>query len=283
MATFTNQATLYYNDTVVNSNTVTGEILEVLSMTKTALTETYRGGDTLTYVVSIFNSGAAALSGLTLTDDLGAYAFDTRTLVPLEYVDGSLRAFVNGVLAATPPVTAGSSLVITNLSIPAGGNLILIYSVTVNGFAPLDAEGSVTNTAVLTGSGFASVTASETVTANSDALLTITKAISPTSVVNDQPITYTFTIQNYGASAVGSEGNAVVSDTFDPILSDLSVILNGVALSEGVGYTYDEATGIFTTVAGVITVPAAAFTQDDTTGEVTLTPGTAVLTVTGTV
>jgi hypothetical protein len=41
MATFTNQATLTYNDTTTSSNIVTGEILEVLSATKTAVVDRY--------------------------------------------------------------------------------------------------------------------------------------------------------------------------------------------------------------------------------------------------
>lgn len=59
--------------------------------------------------------------------------------------------------------------------------------------------------------------------------------------------------------------------------------LNGTALTETTQYVYDETTGLFRTVAGVITVPAATYTQDDTTGQWDITPGTAVLTVTGTV
>jgi hypothetical protein len=47
-------------------------------------------------------------------------------------------------------------------------------------------------------------------------------------------------------------------------------------------YNYDEATGQFTTNAGQITVPAATYTQE-VDGTWTVTPGTAVLTVTGTV
>ena len=41
MPTFFNQATLTFNDTVINSNITTGELLEVLSVTKTAVTDTY--------------------------------------------------------------------------------------------------------------------------------------------------------------------------------------------------------------------------------------------------
>ena len=47
-------------------------------------------------------------------------------------------------------------------------------------------------------------------------------------------------------------------------------------------YTYDETTGLFQTVPGQITVPAATFTQS-TTGEYTVTPGIATVTVTGTI
>ena len=56
MAQFTNQAQLSYNNSVANSNVAVGEILEVLSATKTALVETYESEDTVTYVVTITNS-----------------------------------------------------------------------------------------------------------------------------------------------------------------------------------------------------------------------------------
>ena len=48
-------------------------------------------------------------------------------------------------------------------------------------------------------------------------------------------------------------------------------------------YTYNADTGDFATVAGAITVPAATYTQDPTTGAYSVTPGSAILTVTGTV
>ena len=41
MAQFTNQAQLSYNNTVVNSNVVVGEIVEVVSANKTAVVDTY--------------------------------------------------------------------------------------------------------------------------------------------------------------------------------------------------------------------------------------------------
>ena len=71
MASFTNMATLSYNGSQINSNVVTGELQDALTITKTAVSGGYRPGDTVTYVVTLSNTGTAALTGLTLTDDLG--------------------------------------------------------------------------------------------------------------------------------------------------------------------------------------------------------------------
>ena len=95
-------------------------------------------------------------------------------------------------------------------------------------------------------------------------------------------VTYTFLIQNSGNEAIVATDNASVTDTFDPILTDLVVTFNGTVLAEGTGYTYNAATGQFATVPGAITVPAATYTQD-ATGAYTTTPGIATLTVTGTI
>ena len=77
--------------------------------------------------------------------------------------------------------------------------------------------------------------------------------------------------------------NAVVSDTFDPILTDVSVTMDGTALVEGVDYTYDETTGVFTTANGVIAIPAATYSQIEKSGEWSMTPGSVTIAVTGTV
>ena len=76
--------------------------------------------------------------------------------------------------------------------------------------------------------------------------------------------------------------NPVVTDTFDPRLSGLTVTLNGTALTAPAQYTYDAATGRFATVAGVITVPAATFTQN-AAGAYSVSPGTSTLTISGTI
>lgn len=150
MASFTNMATLSYNGSQINSNVVTGELQDALTITKTAVSGGYRPGDTVTYVVTLSNTGTAALTGLTLTDDLGGSTVAAGTVYPLAYV----------------PITG--------------------------------------------------------------------------------------------------------------------VTFNGTAWTSPEDYTYDAATGAFATVAGKLTVPEAAFTQN-ADGSWTVTPGQSVLTVTGTV
>ena len=281
MATFFNRAALQYNGETTLSNIVTGELLDVLTVTKTAVGETYTADGTVTYVINILNSGTTAYNGLTLQDDLGAYPFGTGTRTPLGFT-GELRYFINGVLQPAPTVTSADPLTVSGITVPAGGEATLVYTAAVNAFAPLDVGGTIDNTVSVTGGGLtAPITAAETVTVAAAPDLAITKALTPTAVVAGNPITYTLTVTNLGNTAAVATDNLVVSDDFDPALALQQVTLDGVPLTEGVDYTYVPATGAFATVAGRVTVPAATFTQDPATGEIVRTPGTAVLTVTG--
>ena len=283
MAQFTNQAQLYYNGTIVNSNIAVGEVIGTLTVTKTAVRDIYAQGDTVTYVINIVNTGVT-LNGLTLTDHLGAYTFGDTSLVPLAYVDGSVNYFVNGAPQPTPTVTAsGTELVITGLTVPADSNVAIVYEAVTNQYAPLSPGSEITNTATVSGAGITPVSASETISAESGPLLTITKSISPIPVSENGAVTYTFLIQNLGNEEAAADDNVILADIFDPILTDITASYNGTAWTEGTEYTYSEATGAFTTNAGAITVPAATYTQDTQTGVWQLTPGSVTVTVTGTI
>ena len=240
-------ATLTYTGGTVDSNIVTGELREVLTVVKTAVNKSYELGGRVTYVISLSNSGTVALTGLTLTDDLGGYAFGGTTLYPLAYVEGSLRYFQNGVLQDMPAVVAGPPMTVTGVTVPAGGSALVVYETAVTRYTPMAAESTVT------------------------------------AVAANGQLTYTFTIQNRGNTAVTAADDVTLRDVFKPILKNITVTYNGTAWSAGTEYTYSETTGEFVSAVGQITVPAATYTQDPVTGVWSVTPGSSVLVITGTV
>lgn len=284
MAIFYNRATLSYNGQSLNSNQVSGELLEALTMTKTAISGSYGIGDSVSYAVSIVNSGISAISGLTLTDDLGAYPIGGTNVTPLTYRDGSILYYIDGSLQPAPTVSGTDQLVVSGINIPAGSNATIIYEAIANGYAPLESGSVITNTATVTGGGIAApLTDTATVPVTEEPDLSIAKAICPPVVTDNGQLTYTFIIQNTGNTAILATDNLIVSDNFNPILSNIAVTLNGATLVEGTGYTYDDTTGAFATLPGIVTVDAATYTQDPTSGLITVNPGVSVITITGTV
>ncbi len=283
MPSFTNQASLSYPGGSLRSNIVTGNLVDVLAIAKTAVGSGYTAGEKLSYIVTLVNSGTVAMTGLTLTDDLAAYTLDAQTLTPLSYVPDSLLYYQNGVAQSAPTVTAGPPLTVTGLSVPAGGSVTVVYQAQVNALAPLAAGSTLTNTATVTGGTLsAPLTASATVTAGTVPALSIAKAMSPETVTGSSELTYTFILQNTGNTEV-SDPALVLTDTFDPILSDLAVTYNGTPWTVNVNYSYNASTGLFATLAGQLTIPAAQYVQDPATGVWTTTPGVSVLKITGTV
>lgn len=283
MATFYNQATLSYNGTVASSNITSGEILEVLSVEKNAVSDSYSQGSGNVYTVSIVNSGSVCYNGLTVTDDLGAYSLGETadTVVPLTYREGTLSYYVNGVQQAAPAVTSLSPLTVTGINVPAGGNAMLVYAAEANSFAPMGSDAEIVNTVTVSGTGFEPVTASETVSYNDGIDLAISKSLSPAAVEENGEVTYTFVIQNFGTVPAEAADNVIFSDTFSPALSGLTAEFNGTAWGSGTNYAYDPDTGVFTSLDGQVTVPAAQFSQSEATGEWTAQAGVSTLIIKG--
>ena len=205
------------------------------------------------------NTGTAALTGLTLTDDLGGSTAAAGTVYPLAYVPGSVLYYNGGTVQPAPTVTAGPPMTVTGVTVPAGGNATLVYQARVTEFAAPGVEGEIRNTVTASGGGLATpLTATATTAARLEPELTISKALSPAVVTGNGPLTYTFTIRNTGNTALTGQEGAVITDTFDPILNITGVTFNGTAWTSPEDYTYDSATGAFVTVAGKLTVPGEA-------------------------
>lgn len=283
LAAFTNQAFLTYNGITTPSNTVVGELEQELTLTKTAVRDDYDRQNTVTYVLSMINSGANDQTDLTVTDDLGAYTFGTGTLYPLRYINGSVKYYLSGVLQPSPTVATTSPLTVTGINIPAGANVMLIYDTAVTEYASPEQDANITNTATVGDALAGGTSASATVTASNAPILTITKSINPPTLTTGSTVTYTFEIQNTGNAAATADVNAVITDMFDPKLADISVTYNGTAWTAGTEYTYDQTTGVFATVAGNVTVPAAVFSQNTQTGAWSSTPAASTLVITGTI
>ena len=289
MAYFYNQASLSFNGNQIASNITTGEILETLSVSKTAVSQTYEPGDEIVYVVNIVNSGSAEASGLTLTDDLGAYDFGepAAELVPLTFTGDPIAYFVNGVPQPAPTVSAEAPLTVTGISVPAEGNATLVYSATVNEYAPLGEGASVTNTATvaspsaLSVAGTGEVSASATITAENGAELSIVKSLAPVAIEQNGEATYTFVIRNSGGTAVEARSDVIFTDDFAPVLTNLTAQFNGAPWASGTNYSYSETTGSFASLPGQISVPAATFSQDPTTGVWSVQPGESTLVIKG--
>ena len=281
MATFFNQATLRYGTSTVSSNVVTGEVVEVLSAAKYAVNTDYSRGGTVTHIVSLFNVGALGYEGLTLSDDLGAYEIaGGGTATPLDYQPGTARLFLNGTLQENPQVSSADPLTVEGIAIPAGSNVQLIYQAKVNEYAPVAIGDGIENTVTVSGGNYGgTLTAVSFVPAGIEPIVSVAKAISPATVTENGRVTYTFTMENRGNTEAGTD--TVLTDVFDPALSDLTVLYNGISWTEGAQYDYVD--GTFTTRPGAVVIPAASMTRDPDTGMTAVIPGTATLTVIGTI
>lgn len=285
MATIiTNQATINYRfrnaAATAVSNTATTVLGAQVEISKNSLTEVYRPQQIITYIIGITNRGSA-LTDVGVVDDLGTYTENGNSYTPLTYI-GPAQLYINGAFNSviTPDVEEnGISFEIAN--IPAGGNAQIVYQVRVNGFAGVEEGSEITNTAIVDCNCPCDVTDSDshTIRAEGFADIRIIKSVCPNPVGCGEELTYVFDIYNYGNIPAN---NVVLTDRFEPALSDIAVSVNGVSIPDE---DFSYVNGVLTLPAAgsdyEITVPAATFERNDTTGEYEITPGQIQIIVTG--
>ena len=287
MATIENFATVSYTSGGVTETKVSNlaeiGLESAISFTKTTLGETYGEDEVITYILSMTNTSTSAITNVSITDDLGTFVFGTLELTPLTYAPPALLLIDGQDVSAqlTVDTATAGSLVFSFPTLPAGATANIVYRAAVNEYAPLDVEAGITNTATLTSdSDCADGTASATITAVSAANVSVFKQMSPNPVICGDTVTYTIRIYNYGNIAAE---NVVLTDTFNPAPTNITVSRDGTLLPAN-EYSYVD--GTLTVPAGTTTavsVPAATFVRDATTGIVTVTPGMVEYTITGTI
>ena len=284
MTEFYNQASLCYGGLQINSNVVKGQLVDCITLKKTALCTQYAYGESIVFMVTIENISSCSYVNLTLYDDLGEYEYNGCVLYPLKYVDSSLRMMINGKECSPPSLLPTQGLKISGICLPAKSVVTIFYTVTVTAYAPLDISSSVTNTVTLTGQFLRRYyTDSVTITPRATTLLTITKSLCPKTVMECEDITYTFVISNAGNTDILPGDNVTVCDKFNPRINLTRVELDGVELKQYQDFNYNPLDGVFTTKQGLITPKGATFERDSCTGVITQTPGVCILVIKGSI
>ena len=276
MATIENFATVSYTSGGIAATKVSNlaeiQLDSSLSFSKTTLGSTYSADTPITYILSLTNSSTAPIQGIRITDDLGTFAPTTTEYTPLTYVSPALL-LINGQDASaslTVDTSVAGELTFSFPTLPTGATANIVYNATPNSFAPLESGGSITNTAIaVSDTDCASGEATTTVRVLESADIEVVKSMCPNPVVCGDTVNYTIRVYNYGNLPAE---NVVLSDTFSPAPTSITVSRNGVVLPD-TEYTFVDGTlTVPPTATAGDTIPAATFVRDPVTGKVTVTP-----------
>ena len=239
-----------------------------ISVEKSANTSVFVPGGTVTYVVTITNTGNEWLSGVRLTDNLSGNGY-------LTYVPGSAVLTYNG-QALAPQIASTNPLVFTLSPLVSGQTMVLNYTCRI----PANISSSVNEiTNTVTGIGYTynstvEDTSSYTITRSPSADLSITKTASAENISVGQTFNYVITATNSSTSV------ASVQSLTDNLPDNF--VIETVSLKIGSGPVTVLSPDQYTISAGnLLTVPSSTgpiITVPARSGSVN---GTTVLTISG--
>lgn len=283
-----NRATVNYRygtNTASTVSNITNITLDnALNMTKSSLSGTYREGENITFIISLQNDSNDNLT-INIVDDLGTYTFEGNEYTPLTFT-GDASLFIDGVFdSALTPTVVDDELVFESIVLPPNSNALILYSATANEFANTSVNGEITNTATATITCdcpcAGTVSDSNTITAEEFADIQVIKSGCSNNVVCGDTLSYSIEILNFGNIPAT---DVVLTDTFTPPLSDITVSVDGVVIPQ-TDYSYVNGTLTLPNEGSAteLVVPAATFTQNPTTGIFEVIPGRLEIVITGTI
>ncbi|MEV0675655.1 GEVED domain-containing protein [Actinosynnema sp. NPDC050436] len=232
----------------------TSTLLPGLEIVKEADRASAKPGDTVTYTVTVTNTGRTEQDA-SFTDDLAQVVDDAAF--------GSASATTGTANYAAPNLTWSGSL-------PVGGSATVTYTVTVND--PVTGDSKLVN-----------AVSSDTPGGNCPpgstdpkcrvvipiAGLTIEKTVSPASVKPGDVVTYTVTVRNTGQTA---QVDATFTDDLSQVVDDADYGNDGTATTGDVVYAAPNLTWVGDLpVGGTATVTYAVRVKNPTTGDHRLT------------
>lgn len=176
----------------INDCIVTLKNENELQVTKSVQNETFNAGDTISFIVTIKNTGVGYFSGLRVLDNFGGVDY-------LEYVSGSGAIYKNGSIEK-PETISCVPLVFSLTPLLPNESVILTYLCKVRNNIPLSVQNinsSVEVTGYTNNSAITNV-ASVIINRAKTAELKIVKSASATSVVSGEIFSYYLTIENEG-------------------------------------------------------------------------------------
>lgn len=176
----------------INDCIVTLKNENELQVTKSVQNETFNVGDTISFIVTIKNTGVGYFSGLRVLDNFGGVDY-------IEYVSGSGAIYKNGSIEK-PETICCVPLVFSLTPLLPNESVILTYLCKVRNNIPLSVQNinsSVEVTGYTNNSTITNV-ASVIINRAKTAELKIVKSASATSVVSGEIFSYYLTIENEG-------------------------------------------------------------------------------------
>ncbi|NLU95724.1 gliding motility-associated C-terminal domain-containing protein [Chitinophaga sp. Ak27] len=177
------------------------------------------GGNAITYSIVVTNSGPSDAIGININD-----------MVPAVIKNVSWMASVNGAAGITGAFSGTGSNISTSANIPGGtGNNVTI---TVTGIVDNDFEGTIVNTANVTGTGIPPVSDSVVTLVNRQTQVNLYKD-GPATVTAGDKMSYMITLTNNGP---GYARNLLISDSIDARLQQptwTTQVTNGAVINTG--------------------------------------------------